>query len=161
MAVSCFICTAVSFCSLLISSIIFVVVLVAMALAAVYWISLRLVVSLLLLPMDLSSWLSCSKAFTYASMASYSSVESPSAAVSGAFSRGGLSFSLKAAANLYPARCAARSAALVTTPYSLTKCFTVLVHFFCHFLPTSPSPSRQGYRPSKCTKQVASLYRRQ
>ena len=54
MAVSCFVCAAVSFLSHLISSIIVVVVLVVMALAAVSGISLRLVVSLLLPPTDLS-----------------------------------------------------------------------------------------------------------
>ena len=47
MAVSCFICAAVSYCSRIISSIIYVVALVAMALAAVSWISLRLFVLLL------------------------------------------------------------------------------------------------------------------
>ena len=57
MAVSCFICAAVSFRSCLISSIIAVVALVAVALAVVSGISLRLVVSLLLPPTDLSSWL--------------------------------------------------------------------------------------------------------
>ena len=70
MAVSFFICAAVSFRSRHIYSIISVAVLVVMALAAISWVSLRLVVSLLLPPTDLSSWLSCSKAFTYAVMAS-------------------------------------------------------------------------------------------
>ena len=51
MAVSCFICAAVSFRSRLISSIVSVVVLVVMVLVAVSWISLRLVVSLLFPPM--------------------------------------------------------------------------------------------------------------
>ena len=55
MAVSCFIYADVSFCSCLISSIIAVVELVVMALAAVSGISLRLVVSLLLPPTDLIS----------------------------------------------------------------------------------------------------------
>ena len=58
MSVSCFIYVAVSFLSRLISSIIAVVALVVMALAMVSGISLRLVVSLLLPPTDLSSWLS-------------------------------------------------------------------------------------------------------
>ena len=44
MAVSCFICATVSFCSRLISSIIAVVVLLALVLEAVSGISLRLVV---------------------------------------------------------------------------------------------------------------------
>ena len=129
MSVSCFICGTVSFRSRLISSIISFVALVAMALAAVSWISLRLVVLLLLPPTNLRLWLSCSKAFIYAVMASYSSVEGPGAAVRGEFPRGGLLFSLNAAADSYPVRCAARYADLVTTPYSLTKCFTVLVQF--------------------------------
>ena len=70
MAVRCFICAAVSFRARRISSTISVALLVAMALAATSWLSLRLVVSLLLLPMDLSSQLFSSKAFTYAVMAS-------------------------------------------------------------------------------------------
>ena len=64
MAVSCFICAAVTFRSYRISPIISVAVLVAMALAAILWVSLRLVVLLLLPPTDLSYWLSFSKAFT-------------------------------------------------------------------------------------------------
>ena len=54
MAVSCFICAAVSLRSRLISSIIAVVALVVMAPAAVLGISLILVVLLLLPPTDLS-----------------------------------------------------------------------------------------------------------
>ena len=54
-AVSCFLCASVSFCSRLISSIVAVVELVAMALAEVSGISPRLVVSLILSPMVLSS----------------------------------------------------------------------------------------------------------
>ena len=67
---SCFICAAVSFRSRLISSIISVVLLVTMALTDVSWISLRLVVSPIIHPTDLSLWLYCSKAFTYAVMVS-------------------------------------------------------------------------------------------
>ena len=52
MAISCVICAAVSFSSRLIASIIAVVALVAMVLAAVYGISPRLVVLILLPPMD-------------------------------------------------------------------------------------------------------------
>ena len=55
MAVSCFICAAVSFHYRCISSIISVAALVATALTATSWVSLRLVVSLLLSPTDLSS----------------------------------------------------------------------------------------------------------
>ena len=55
MVVSCFVCAAVSFRSRRVSSIISVDVLVSMAMAANSWVSLRLVVSLLLPPTDLSS----------------------------------------------------------------------------------------------------------
>ena len=69
-AVSCFICAAVSFCSCFISSIITVVALVDMALAEVSGISLRLVwLFLLHHPTNLSSRWSCSKAFAYAVVA--------------------------------------------------------------------------------------------
>ena len=83
MAVSCFICAAVTFRSYRISPIISVAVLVAMALAETSWVSLRLVVSLLLPPTDHSYWLPCSNAFTYAVMASYYFVEGPGAVVRG------------------------------------------------------------------------------
>ena len=69
-AVNCFICAAVSFCYRFISSIITFVELLAVALAAVSGILLRLVWLLLLRPpTELSSRLSCSKDFTYAVMA--------------------------------------------------------------------------------------------
>ena len=55
MAVSCFICAAVSFRSRQISSIISVAGLVTTALAATSWVLLRLVISLLIPPTDLSS----------------------------------------------------------------------------------------------------------
>ena len=65
--VRCFICAAVPFRSHFISFIITVVALVVMSLAAVFGILLRLVcLSLLCPPTDLSSGLSCSRAFTYA-----------------------------------------------------------------------------------------------
>ena len=133
MAVSCFICAAVSLRSSFIYSIITIVALVAMALAlaAFSGIFLRLVFSLLLPPTDLNSGLSCSKAFAYVVMDLYSFVEGPGAAGGGVFSRGRIDLmcSPKAAADSNPVRCAARSDAMVTTPYSLTKCFKVLAQF--------------------------------
>ena len=131
MAVSYFICATFSLLLPLLSSIIAVVALVAMALAAILGISLRLMVSLIPPPTDLSSCMSCSNAFAYAVMVLYSSVEGLGAAGGESFLRGslGLLFSLKAANDSKYVRCDAHSAALVTTPYSLTKCFTVLAQF--------------------------------
>ena len=69
-AVSYFVCAAVSLRSHFISSSIKVVALVVMALAAVSGILLKLVLlSLLPPPTDLSSRLSCSRAFVYSVMA--------------------------------------------------------------------------------------------
>ena len=61
----------------------------------------------------------------------------------GHFLREGLSSSVNAASDSYPARCADRSADLATNPYSFTKCFTVVVQLLStlssHFYITESS----------------------